>query len=537
MTTTHNLVAESREEQTVAVNAAPAAAAISHHTQSHGQESNKKTLPFSIADFLCKGNFDLEPTIEKEQSMTDFEIPFITPIKSDRLGYMADWSGEGHAANASGPAAEEDGQWSLFLDSGNKIGAVSGGRRNSRSGPSSGPSPSSFGPSAANAGRMQGGRKPFQRDVRRIIRDPSVSVETFWKLVDEVEFSRLSKLSFLPSEDQPQVVASSGTAPCIDASVDRLQAKQEKSLGALEQPAQKTPSVLNSDDSILQSLIDQELNQNNNIRIIVSSDVVLSMLMSSTRTVLPWDIYFTTHPTHRNVMIIDKREASDLDSCLVNETKSDIVGVEENKESVNHYTNLSIEATRINANLPCLLSSSSSNKQQQIAKYVRWDMGDGLILLVRGQVNALTADSQKAVLLRALLEYEWGRGAMEWRQRLDVQRASVLTAELKNNSAQMCRWIFSAVLLSVDSLKVAFVSRSSPRDRTRHAILGVHNIEPYEFADQMGIDIANGFGIVKSLALRYFDGEGEMANATGRTVIMRDPQKPMLRIYDAPLSA
>lgn len=505
------------------------------HNNHESSGSGKKTAAFCIADFLCKGTFDLDGDGASAAVNSDFEIPFITPLRADRLGYMADWSGEGQgsAASASGAqAAEEDGQWSLFLENsggGNKFATV-GGRRNSRSGPSGGmpSSSSSFTPSAG--GRQQG-RKPFQRDARRIIRDPSVSIETDWKLVDEVEFSRLSKLSFAPA-DEPKVVQSIGTAPAVDASFDRLQAKQERPLGVLEQSSQKTPSVLN--DPTLQSMIEAEIKTAS--RVIVSSDVVLSMLMSSTRTVLPWDIFFTSHPAfpENKVVVIDKRDASDLDSCLVNETKNEYNGVEENKESVNYYTNLAIEATRINANLPALLSSTAKSASSPKVNYVRWDMGDGLVLLVRGEVNAVSADGQKSVLLRALLEYEWGRGAMDWRQRLDVQRASVLAAELKNNSAQLCRWICSAVLLSVDRLKVAFVSRQSPRDRTRHAILGVHDIEPYEFADQMGIDIANGFGIVKSLALRFFDGDDMKTANNGRTVIMRDPQKPMLRIYLAP---
>jgi translation initiation factor 3 subunit D len=107
----------------------------------------------------------------------------------------------------------------------------------------------------------------------------------------------------------------------------------------------------------------------------------------------------------------------------------------------------------------------------------------------------------------------------------------VLAAELKNNGAQMCRWICSAFLLAVDVLKIAFVSRISVRDRTRHAILGIHEIDPLEFADQMGIDMSNGFGIVKSMALRFFEGD---MRGKGRTVVMRDPQKPMLRIYLTP---
>ena len=134
--------------------------------------------------------------------------------------------------------------------------------------------------------------------------------------------------------------------------------------------------------------------------------------------------------------------------------------------------------------------------------------------------------------MRALLEYDWdrvGSAGKDWRRQLDIQRAAVIAAELKHNQAQMCRWVGAAVLGSVNRFKLAFCSRISPRDRTRHALLSVYDLEPHEFAHQMRMDLANGFGIVKALSRRFLD----VLQGDGRLIVMRDPQKAILRIYQA----
>ena len=476
-----------------------------------GQDDTASKRAFFIPEHLFRGEFELATSNAVSQASMLLDIPFITVTKPDRIGHMADWDNQaGAGPQTGGQAAEDDGQWlfSSIMDTGARQQQQQAGGVAKRPGTRT-----------AMPARPTGPRRGFPPTaaVRRVIRDPSIQPEASWRLLEEVEFSRLSKLSFAPEE--PTVVSSNGSAPVIDAAFAKLTAKQERPLGVLEAAPQKTPSVL--DDTGFDELIAKEDAAS---QIVISSDAVLSMLMCSVKTVVPWDIFITKHPRHRNVLVLDKRADSDLDAVLVNETKPDVFN-EEKKDNINFYANLAIEASRINANLPTLLTGG---KTESMTRYVRWSLGDRLVLIVRGAVNA-ASDPSTPVLLRGLLEYDWGRGAMDWRRRLDGQKASVVAAELQNNNAQMSRWILSSVLLSVEQIKLAFLSRLNPRDRTRHAILGLHDIDPYELSNQMGVDLSNAFGIVKSFALRFF--EGDLQGVQSEVVVMRDAQKAMLRMY------
>ena len=211
-----------------------------HHGNAHGHHQHQ--YHFHLPEFLVKGDFSLdEPTREDAATAVEFEIPFITAHRSDRLGRMADWNGAGQDSGSGrrrddyGAAGEDEpeGQWSFssFVDA-----RVSGGRRNSRSGPSTG------GPSFANrpsGPRRQGWGPGGSGQARRIIREASRTVDPAWRVVDEVEFNRLSKLSFAPED--PVVLRQSGSVLPYDASLDRVTARQERSLGILENAPTPSP--------------------------------------------------------------------------------------------------------------------------------------------------------------------------------------------------------------------------------------------------------------------------------------------------------
>ena len=89
----------------------------------------------------------------------------------------------------------------------------------------------------------------------------------------------------------------------------------------------------------------------------------------------------------------------------------------------------------------------------------------------------------------------------------------------------IARWVFQAHLAQIDSIKLAYVSRVSPKDRVRHELLALQDIEPYELATQMNLDTANGFGILKALFDIIIQSQDSIA-------IIRDPAKPILRLYN-----
>lgn len=79
----------------------------------------------------------------------------------------------------------------------------------------------------------------------------------------------------------------------------------------------------------------------------------------------------------------------------------------------------------------------------------------------------------------------------------------------------------------------SFVSRTNPKSAADHVILGVIGYKPKEFASQMNLNLNNGFAIVRTivdLILRE-TGDGDK-----KLVLAKDPNKPLLRLYEVPFS-
>jgi translation initiation factor 3 subunit D len=75
-----------------------------------------------------------------------------------------------------------------------------------------------------------------------------------------------------------------------------------------------------------------------------------------------------------------------------------------------------------------------------------------------------------------------------------------------------------------------FVSRATPKDSNRHVILGVVGFKPRDFAAQMNLNLNNGWGIVRTIA------DIAMQMPEGKYVLVKDPNKPVLRLYEVPVN-
>lgn len=74
------------------------------------------------------------------------------------------------------------------------------------------------------------------------------------------------------------------------------------------------------------------------------------------------------------------------------------------------------------------------------------------------------------------------------------------------------------------------MSRINPKVPDRHVILGVVGYDPRKFAEQMNLNLNNGWGIVRSI----IDMVRGMKD--GRYVLVKDPNKQLLRLYEVPMS-
>ena len=64
-----------------------------------------------------------------------------------------------------------------------------------------------------------------------------------------------------------------------------------------------------------------------------------------------------------------------------------------------------------------------------------------------------------------------------------------------------------------------YVSRMNPRDNTRHTILSTTSIRPLDFAAQLNVSLANGWGIVRTVV------DLALKAPEGKYVLLKDPNK------------
>lgn len=146
---------------------------------------------------------------------------------------------------------------------------------------------------------------------------------------------------------------------------------------------------------------------------------------------------------------------------------------------------------------------------------------DAVLQLPNGETQFLT--------IKALNEWDSkAANGVEWRQKLDTQRGAVLANELRNNACKLAKWTVQSLLAGSDQIKFGYVSRAHVRDSSRHVILGTQQFKPQEFATQINLSMDNAWGILRCII------DICMKQNDGKYLIMKDPNKPMIRLYDIP---
>lgn len=386
---------------------------------------------------------------------------------------------------------------------------------------------------------------------------------------EEIDFNRLTKLNLETSDGED--VDSYGFLYYYDRSFDKAPVKNaERKLLSLDRAAY---NVTTSADPVIQDLAEKD-----EASIFATSDI-LSMLMCATRSVYSWDIVIIKHG---DKIFLDKRPESSIDLITVNENAADApleadgpnapsqqqTGVK--PDSINTPGNLAMEATIINHKfaLQVVLESQTSKidfphpnpfynpseETEPLAskayKYRRFDLSlerdeEPLHLIVRTELDAAVkhnlSNEDQYLTIRALNEFDHkaqgSGGALDWRTKLASQRGAVVATEMKNNSCKLARWTTQAILAKADQMKLGFVSRANPKSAQNHVILGVVGYKPREFASQMNLGLSNGWGIVRTIVdLVRGASEGEEGGHDRKFVLVKDPNKPVIRLYEVPMS-
>ncbi|KAJ5157709.1 Eukaryotic translation initiation factor 3 subunit [Penicillium canariense] len=534
-------------------------------------------------------------------------VPYAPFSKGDKLGRMADWTAEskdragqgrqqynrnfrdqqvygaGTSSLFSIQTAEDESSFSVvdntrtstkrgfgrgggtvFRGRGQRGGQLQrGGGRGGFQRAGAGRGQDRFYDNRGGRGGRGGGRRFGWKDYDKPqrTREPSVNIRPEWHMIEEVDFSRLSKLSLEAPEGED--LETYGFLHYYDRSLDKAPVKNaERRLQSLDRAAY---NVTTSQDPII-----HELAEKNEATVFATADI-LSMLMCATRSVYSWDIVIV----HQDGKIyLDKRAGASIDLVTVNENAYDapleISEASGKQEQINTPSALAMEATFINHNfaMQAVIESeeakvpfsqpnpfyNEAEETEPLAskgyKYRRFDIGlerddEPLQIIVRTEVDAVMKNpaggADQQLVVKALNEFDSkapGSGnALDWRSKLVSQRGAVLATEMKNNSSKLARWTTQAILAKADGMKLGFVSRANPRSAAGHVILGVAGYKPREFATQMNLNLSNGWGIVRTVIdrIRSLDAD-EPADAVKKYVMIKDPNRNVLRLYSVPAS-
>ncbi|KFY31693.1 hypothetical protein V493_00892 [Pseudogymnoascus sp. VKM F-4281 (FW-2241)] len=529
-------------------------------------------------------------------------VPYAPYSKGDKLGRMADWTSEGkdgrdgrggrqqynrnyrdqqvYGAGTSSlfavQLAEDESSFSVVSNTRDtaktRFGrggfgrgrGQRGGRGDTRGGRGQfqrvsngrGGAQGGYGGYDARGGRggARGGRrfgwKDYDKPQRN--RDASVNIKPDWKLLEEIDFNRLTKLNL--DADEGEDVDTYGFVYRYDRSFDKPATKiNERKLNVVDRASY---NVTTSSDPVIQELADRDE------ATIFATDSVLSMLMCAPRSVYPWDIVIVRQG---NKIFLDKRDNAALDMVSVNENAADspMDASEGNKDAINQPAALAEEATYINHNFANQTMIEDDAHRSDMAnenpfynaaeetdppaskayKYRRFDLAvtdeEPLNLIVRTELDAVTKNAisgeDQYVTVKALNEFDHkaqgSGGALDWRTKLVSARGAVVATEMKNNSCKLARWTVQSIIANADVMKIGFVSRANPKSNDRHVILGVIGWKPRDFAAQMNLSVSNGWGIVRTIA------DMCMAQPEGKYVLVKDPNKQILRLYNVPGSS
>lgn len=374
----------------------------------------------------------------------------------------------------------------------------------------------------------------------------SVQTKTEWTVMREIMLSSLAKLQIDARDVKYEDVVWCGKLHNYNRIFDRITVKTERPMRRFEDL--NFFNVSTSDDPLLPDML-----QSDETASVIATDHVLACLIAAARSVYSWDVVVTKIS---NKLIFDKRDGSQVDFLSVNETAQEPPN-NDDKENHNSPVKLGQEASCINQNFSQMVLdwetpaeelersnpfedddaggtvASGACRYRKItlpgnAKADTEHERNSVTMIVRTEVNCKlpTADGG-LVSVKALNEFD-PKLNYSWRTHLESQRGACLATELKNNAFKLGRWTAQAILAGCDTMKIGYVSRQHPNDPWSHTVLGVQTHHTNGFAEQIGLTPNNMFGILRNIIDLVMSWED------GKYLLMKDPTKSVMRIYDVP---
>ena len=295
--------------------------------------------------------------------------------------------------------------------------------------------------------------------------------------------------------------------------------------------------VTTMDDPVLEKLAIDEVGN------VFITDAILAHLMTCTRSVYPWDLVIQKLPN--GTLFFDKRDNSVLDYLTVHETSYN-PPTNDTSDPMNTPERLGLEATSVHQNFtqqilrkhtrrdmdlpnPFYDPDDQDNEGMEPAsvafRYRKFDLGDDVTLVCRTELHGLVKKNQ---YMTAYALNEYIPSALNWRDKMDTQFGAVLANELKNNSFQLAKWTAQSLLAGADQMKIGFVSRKEPKNAYEHSILATQFYRPKDFSQQINVSEPQMWAMIRMFVQLVQKQE------PGKYVLMKDPNKAILRLYSVP---
>ncbi|CAI4221758.1 unnamed protein product [Auanema sp. JU1783] len=373
---------------------------------------------------------------------------------------------------------------------------------------------------------------------------PSVQVRPEWKVIEEMDFPRLSKLS-LPNVGAGQDIDGHqyGSLHFYDTSIDRVTVKNSI---PLQRCGGSFYNVTTTEDPVIEQIAQSGIGN------VYATDIILATLMTASRSVYSWDI---VAQKVGDKLFFDKRDtggiSNPVDALTVSETSSEPPAWE--GAGINNAKDLATEALYINQNFRRQVLRRNEegfklNKERAPFeeeggesgcgyKYRKFTLSGGanqkpIDVVCRTELDGAMVGPNGTVqhiTIKAFNEWDSSQsGGVDWRAKLDVQKGAVLCTEIKNNTCKLAKWTIQALLANSEFIKFGYVSRFSVRNSAQHVILGTQSYRPAEFATNISLNMDNAWGVLRCII------DSCMRQPNGKYLLLKDPQSPVVRLYALP---
>ncbi|KAL0209411.1 hypothetical protein RCL1_007779 [Eukaryota sp. TZLM3-RCL] len=371
-----------------------------------------------------------------------------------------------------------------------------------------------------------------ERASLKILKTFAVEPDVYWKILSEYSLITLSKFSKgADAVSKESNYCDVGRIRYYDKAADSVSTRSRR---PLPRHPINPPNVSASNDPIFQRMASENVAD-----VFIGSDV-LTMLMTSNRSVIPFDIVTIKKD---GKYWFDKRSEFPLFDLQVVDEHSETAPFQETGpdsplELFSEVKNVSdVVRDTLLAGEEVTIGSSQDLDAMNLPhgasygyRYKIFELTTGTRIAVRfplmGRLG--TASDHEETYVRTLYEWHSLAGINSWRNRLDKKKGAVLSEQLHDNNNQLSRWALEGLLGDVPRAQIAFVSRSLDTKSSAPELLATLSTSTAILAQQLNISLA----VCWSTVLVVLEEIGKLSQ--GVHVILRPASKNCIRIFDVP---